>query len=120
MGHVTLNISNDGLVYVADRRADRVDVTTKEGELLKEFLVAPWTPSNRGSAGGVAFSADPEQQYLIITDMASILKTYRIPITAIEEGKPIQKVIEEVGLVIDDQLPGIPSLYREWRTAHGR
>ena len=71
VGHVTLNLSNDGLVYVADRRADRVDVTTKEGELLKEFLVAPWTPSNRGSAGGVAFSADPEQQYLIITDMAS-------------------------------------------------
>ncbi len=71
VGHVTLNIANDGLVYVADRRADRVDVTTKEGEFVTEFLVAPWTPSNRGSAGGVAFSADPEQQYLIITDMAS-------------------------------------------------
>ena len=49
-----------------------------------------------------------------------ILKTYKIPITAIEEGKPVQKVMEEVRLVIDDQLPEIPSLYREWCGDHGR
>ena len=29
-GHLTLNISNDGLVYAADRMANRIDVTTKE------------------------------------------------------------------------------------------
>jgi hypothetical protein len=71
VGHVTLNFSNDGLVYAADRRADRVDVTTKDGKLVKEFMVAPQTPSDRGSAGGVAFSADKEQRYLIISDMAN-------------------------------------------------
>ena len=29
-GHLTLNISNDGLVYAADRMANRIDVTTKK------------------------------------------------------------------------------------------
>jgi sugar lactone lactonase YvrE len=29
------------------------------------------TPSDRGAAGGVAFSADKEQRYLIISDMAN-------------------------------------------------
>ena len=49
-----------------------------------------------------------------------ILKTYKIPITAIEDGTPVQKVIEEVGLVVDDELPEIPRLYREWCADHGR
>jgi hypothetical protein len=71
VGHLTLNISNDGLVYAADRRADRIDVTTKDGKLIKEFMVSPMTPSDRGAAGGVAFSADKQQKYLIISDMAN-------------------------------------------------
>jgi len=71
VGHLTLAISNDGLVYAADRRADRVDVTTRDGKLVKEFMVAPQTPSDRGAAGGVSFSADKDQKYLIITDMAN-------------------------------------------------
>ena len=71
VGHLTLAVSNDGLVYAADRRADRVDVTTKDGKLVKEFLLSPETPSDRGAAGGVAFSADKEQKYLIISDMAN-------------------------------------------------
>lgn len=71
VGHVTLAVSNDGLVYVADRRADRIDVTTKDGKLVKEFMISPMTPSDRGAAGGVAFSADKDQKYLIISDMAN-------------------------------------------------
>ena len=71
VGHLTLAVSNDGLVYAADRRADRVDVTTRDGKLVKEFMISPTTPSDRGAAGGVAFSADKEQRYLIISDMAN-------------------------------------------------
>ena len=71
VGHLTLAVSNDGLVYAADRRADRIDVTTKEGKLVREFMISPTTPSDRGAAGGVAFSADQELRYLIISDMAN-------------------------------------------------
>ena len=71
VGHLTLAFSNDGLVYAADRRADRIDVTTKDGKFIREFMISPMTPSDRGAAGGVAFSADKEQRYLIISDMAN-------------------------------------------------
>ena len=66
-GHLTLNISDDGLVYAADRNANRIHVTTTEGEFLAEFVVAPNTGGG-GSTGGVAFSPDPEQQLLYISD----------------------------------------------------
>ncbi len=68
--HLTLNISKDGLVYAADRGANRIDVTTKEGKFVKEFLLATQT-GNRGSAGGVAFSADPKQRFLFISDISN-------------------------------------------------
>ena len=67
VGHLTLNISDDGLVYAADRRGNRIHVTTKQGDFLKEFVLAPGT-GNGGSAGGVAFSPDPEQRFLYISD----------------------------------------------------
>ena len=68
IGHVTLGLSNDGLVYVADRRGNRFQVFTSEGEFIKEFFLATST-LQRGSAGGVAFSHDPEQRYLIVPDI---------------------------------------------------
>jgi hypothetical protein len=68
--HLTLNISNDGLVYAADRGANRIDVTTKQGKFVKEFLLATQT-GNRGSAGGVAFSADAKQRFLFISDISN-------------------------------------------------
>ena len=69
-GHLTLNVSNDGLVYAADRNANRIHVTTTEGDFLKEFILAPGTGGG-GSTGGVAFSPDPEQQYLYISDLTN-------------------------------------------------
>ncbi|MFL2545983.1 MAG: hypothetical protein ACJ0SL_01250 [Candidatus Rariloculaceae bacterium] len=69
-GHLTLNVSNDGLVYAADRNANRIHVTTKDGQFLKEFVVAPGTGVG-GSTGGVAFSADPEQKYLVISSLTN-------------------------------------------------
>jgi len=72
-GHLTLNVSNDGLVYAADRAAERIHVTTKDGRFVKEFIMtAPGTKRNdsdRGAAGGVAFSPDKAQKYLYICDI---------------------------------------------------
>jgi len=67
VGHLTLNVSDDGLVYAADRRGNRIHVTTKQGEFLEEFVLAPGT-GDGGSAGGVAFSSDPGQRVLYISD----------------------------------------------------
>ncbi|HEX9876416.1 MAG TPA: hypothetical protein VGC50_07175 [Gammaproteobacteria bacterium] len=73
-GHLTVNVSRDGLVYAADRAADRVHVTTREGEFVEEFLFSPpgtkrGDVGSRGVAGGVTFSADSEQRYLYVSDM---------------------------------------------------
>jgi len=69
-GHLTLNVSNDGLVYAADRNANRIHVTTKDGKFLKEFILAPTTGVG-GSTGGVAFSPDKPQKYLFISDLTN-------------------------------------------------
>ena len=73
-GHLTLNFSNDGLVYAADRAADRIHVTDKQGKFVKEFILSPpgtkrGETSDRGASGGVAFSPDKGQQYLYISDI---------------------------------------------------
>jgi hypothetical protein len=68
--HLTLQVSKDGFVYAADRGANRIQVTTKQGKFVKEFLLATET-GNRGSAGGVAFSADPKQSFLYISDISN-------------------------------------------------
>jgi hypothetical protein len=69
-GHLTLNISNDGLVYAADRMANRIHVTTKQGKFVKEFILAPTTGVG-GSTGGVMFSPDKKQRFLYISDLTN-------------------------------------------------
>ena len=69
-GHLTLNISNDGFVYAADRNANRIHVTTKQGKFVKEFILAPMTGVG-GSTGGVMFSPDKQQRLLYISDLTN-------------------------------------------------
>ena len=69
-GHLTLNFANDGLVYAADRNANRIHVTDKQGKFIKEFIVAAETGEG-GSTGGVAFSQDAQQRFLIISDLTN-------------------------------------------------
>jgi hypothetical protein len=69
-GHLTLNVSNDGLVYAADRNANRIHVTKKDGTFVKEFILAPAT-GDGGSTGGVAFSPDKRQKFLYISDITN-------------------------------------------------
>jgi DNA-binding beta-propeller fold protein YncE len=70
VGHLTLNFSNDGLVYAADRVGNRIHVTDKQGKFLKEFPLATYTGVG-GAPGGVAFSPDKEQRYLFISDLTN-------------------------------------------------
>ena len=69
-GHLTLNISHDGLVYAADRMANRIQVTTTQGKFVKEFILAPMTGVG-GSTGGVMFSPDKQQKFLYISDLTN-------------------------------------------------
>ncbi|MBZ5642154.1 MAG: hypothetical protein LAO19_05295 [Acidobacteriia bacterium] len=69
-GHLTLNVSHDGMVYAADRMANRIHVTKKDGTFVKEFIMAPWTGVG-GSTGGVMFSPDKEQRFLFISDLTN-------------------------------------------------
>ena len=64
---VSVDISVDGLVYVGDRGGDRIQIFTKEGKFVKEFLIHPKTLGT-GSVWSTAFSPDPKQTYLYVAD----------------------------------------------------
>jgi hypothetical protein len=66
----SLDISTDGLVYVCDRRQDRLQVFQKDGKFVKEFLIHPKT-LDLGSCWSTAFSQDAKQQYLYVVDGAN-------------------------------------------------
>jgi DNA-binding beta-propeller fold protein YncE len=59
--------SNDGLVYVCDRQANRVQVFTPEGKFVKEQHYARNTLGS-GSAWDLAFSRDREQRFMFLAD----------------------------------------------------
>jgi DNA-binding beta-propeller fold protein YncE len=64
-----LTISNDGIVYVAERNSNRVQAFTLEGKFLKEAFVAPNSPQRDfGTAFGVALSGDKRQRFLYVAD----------------------------------------------------
>jgi DNA-binding beta-propeller fold protein YncE len=62
-----VKIARDGLVYVCDRRSDRIQVFQKDGTFVKEAFVSK-TTLGEGSVWDVAFSRDPKQQYLFVAD----------------------------------------------------
>jgi hypothetical protein len=59
--------SNDGLLYVCDRMADRLQVFKRDGTFVKEKQIAPKTLA-QGSVWDVAFSRDKEQKYMYLVD----------------------------------------------------
>jgi sugar lactone lactonase YvrE len=58
------------MVYAADRNANRIHVTDRNGKFIQEFKLAEMTGVG-GSTGGVAFSPDQEQRYLFISDLTN-------------------------------------------------
>jgi DNA-binding beta-propeller fold protein YncE len=62
-----VRMSRDGLLYVCDRRNNRVQVFRKDGAFVKELTVAPATRGN-GSVWDVDHSHDGPQTYLYVAD----------------------------------------------------
>jgi DNA-binding beta-propeller fold protein YncE len=60
-------VSNDGVVYVADRRNNRVQLFTIDGKFLREIFVERSTRL-LGTAFSVAFSPDPAQRHAYLAD----------------------------------------------------
>ena len=63
-----IKVSRDGVVYVADRINNRIQMFTREGRFLRQVRV-----TNEGSAAvpvpaGFAFSPDRSQQFLYVVD----------------------------------------------------
>jgi DNA-binding beta-propeller fold protein YncE len=58
--------SRDGLIYVCDRGADRIQVFRQDGTFVKEGQIAPLTLA--GSTWDIAFSRDDEQEFLFVAD----------------------------------------------------
>lgn len=62
-----IKISNDDLVYVADRGSRRIQVFNLDGKYVTQAFINRAGPSGQ-SAAGLAFSADPLQQFLYVAD----------------------------------------------------
>ena len=62
-----VKLSRDGLVYVGDRSYRRVQVFTVDGEYVGQVFVNP-TAKDFRTASGIAFSADPQQQFMYVSD----------------------------------------------------
>ena len=60
-------LANDGLLYVCDRQNDRVQVFHTDGTFVKEQFFAKNT-KGAGSTWEIAFSTDPQQKFIYLTD----------------------------------------------------
>ncbi len=61
------DMSIDRIIYVCDRAGDRLQVFTPQGKFIKEGFYEKNT-LNSGSVWDVAFSKDPQQKYIFMTD----------------------------------------------------
>lgn len=59
--------SNDGLVYVCDRGADRVQVFRTDGTYVSEHIYNPATLA-QGSTWDISFSPDEDQEFMYLAD----------------------------------------------------
>ena len=83
----SIDLSNDGLVYVGDRSGDRIQIFQKDGKFVKEFLVHPET-LGQGSIWSTMFSRDPKQKFLYVADGFN----GKIWILSREDGKEVGSI----------------------------
>jgi hypothetical protein len=62
-----VRVANDGLVYVCDRRNNRIQVFRKDGTFVKEAFVSK-TTTGEGSVWDLDFSNDPQQRLIFVAD----------------------------------------------------
>jgi DNA-binding beta-propeller fold protein YncE len=66
----SVEVSNDGLVYVADRDNSRIQVFSMDGKYTTQVFIN----RNEGgalTAAGLAFSPDPQQQFMYVADQSN-------------------------------------------------
>ncbi|MDA1186079.1 MAG: hypothetical protein O2930_15750 [Acidobacteria bacterium] len=66
-----VHVTNDGLVYVADRGHLRLQVFDLDGTFVREKFIRPGTLDSVGSVHGLASSPDPDQTFLYVADGAN-------------------------------------------------
>jgi hypothetical protein len=66
----SVKVSNDGLVYVADRGNRRVQIFTIDGKYQKQLFINREGPSG-ATAAGLAFSPDAAQKLLYVADFGN-------------------------------------------------
>jgi DNA-binding beta-propeller fold protein YncE len=62
-----VKVSNDDLVYVADRQNRRLQVFSPTGKFITQTFINRTGPAN-GSVAGIAFSPDRAQQFMYLAD----------------------------------------------------
>ena len=62
-----VQLANDGLLYVCDRQHDRVQIFQTDGKFVKEAFFNTKTLAS-GSTWEIAFSRDPKQRFIYMTD----------------------------------------------------
>jgi DNA-binding beta-propeller fold protein YncE len=63
-----VRISNDGLVYVADRLNRRIQIFRIDGTFVKEVFVRRDSKETAGTVSSLAFSGDAQQKFLYVAD----------------------------------------------------
>lgn len=63
-----VRVSNDDLVYVADRGNNRLQVFRLDGAFLKEAFIRRNTLANEGTAHDMVFSPDSAQRFIYLVD----------------------------------------------------
>ena len=64
--------SLDGLIYVCDRGADRIQVFRPDGTFVKEAQIAPQT-TGAGATWDIAFSRDDDQEFIYVADGSNMV-----------------------------------------------
>jgi streptogramin lyase len=100
--------SNDGKIYVADRRGNRIQVFDHAGKFLAEKVIAPATLSS-GSAFVPVLSPDAQQQWLYVADGTNhkvwILRRSDLEIVGDfgRGGRQVGQFLRPHGMSIDNQ-----------------
>jgi DNA-binding beta-propeller fold protein YncE len=66
----SIKISIDDMVYVGDRGNSRIQVFTLDGKYLKQGFITRDAKSS-STTGGLAFSSDPQQQFIYSADQGN-------------------------------------------------
>ena len=126
-------VSNDDLVYVADRTNNRLQVFRLDGTFVKEAFIARNTLQAEGTVHAFAVSPDKEQQFLYVVDGSNkairVLNRQTLEMLSIDrrarraqrarvlphpqlrgrlEGQPVHRRSEQRPALLQVRLQGFP------------